>query len=113
MCLPIRLPAHVFFTIMKFHNNEIHNNERTPTRFTLLLLYLYQAMLHLYNSNTSVTTYILIIPCYTPVTLLLHPCKTFAVSSFHHPHCGIFSVFDIVAVYPVAFCPDTVTKYVS
>ena len=28
---PIRLPAHVFFTIMKFHNNEIHNNERTPT----------------------------------------------------------------------------------
>ena len=30
MCLPIRLPAHVFFTIMKFHNNEIHNNERTP-----------------------------------------------------------------------------------
>ena len=25
MCLPIRLPAHVFFTIMKFHNNE-----RTP-----------------------------------------------------------------------------------
>ena len=31
MCLPIRLPAHVFFTIMKFHNNEIHNNERTPT----------------------------------------------------------------------------------
>ena len=32
MCLPIRLPAHVFFTIMKFHNNEIHNNERTPWR---------------------------------------------------------------------------------
>ena len=30
MCLPIRLPAHEFFTIMKFHNNEIHNNERTP-----------------------------------------------------------------------------------
>ena len=30
MCLSIRLPAHVFFTIMKFHNNEIHNNERTP-----------------------------------------------------------------------------------
>ena len=30
MCLPIRLPAHVFFTIMKFHNNEIHSNERTP-----------------------------------------------------------------------------------
>ena len=33
MCLPIRLPAHVFFTIMKFHNNEIHNNERTPGIF--------------------------------------------------------------------------------
>ena len=30
MCLPIRLPAQEFFTIMKFHNNEIHNNEGTP-----------------------------------------------------------------------------------
>ena len=30
MCLPIPLPAHVFFTIMKFHNNEIHSNVRTP-----------------------------------------------------------------------------------
>ena len=31
---PIRLPVHVFFTIMKFHNNEIHNNERTPGKTT-------------------------------------------------------------------------------
>ena len=35
MCLPIRLPAHVFFTIMKFHNNEIHDNERTPVELQL------------------------------------------------------------------------------
>ena len=34
MCLPIRLPAQVFFTIMKFHNNEVHNNERTPSDVT-------------------------------------------------------------------------------
>ena len=34
MYLPIRLPAHVFFTIMKFHNNEIHNNERTPYSYS-------------------------------------------------------------------------------
>ena len=75
-------------------------------------LHPYYTMLHPYNTfATSFSNHvtplwqfccILIIPCYTLVTLLLHPCNTFAASLFHHVHCGILSVFDIVA-----FCPDT------
>ena len=81
-----------------------------------------------WRSLSSVTPlehfcYILIKPCYTFVTLLLHPyytmlhpCNTFAASLFHHLHCGILSVFDFVAFYPVAFrpvvfCPDTPGRY--
>ena len=38
---------------------------------------------------------------------MLHLCNTFAASLLHHLHCGILSVFDIVAFFPVTFCPHT------
>ena len=64
-------------------------------------MYPYYTMLHPYNTfATSLSNHvtplwnfcrILIIPCFTLVTLLWHPCNNFTASLFHHLHCGILS----------------------
>ena len=72
----------------------------------------YYTMLHPYNTfATSLSNhvtplwhfcYILIIPCYTLVTLLLHPSSTFAASRFWHCgilYCGILSGYHNVYIW--------------
>ena len=58
MCLPISLPAHVFFTIVKFHNNEIHNNERTPCSLFARHLLKFILLITLSNDKNFVSCFV-------------------------------------------------------
>ena len=116
----IRYTAYYYYTIRYTQyilsvNDRYPGESRTKCHRTKLLLLNHVTALH--SSNTFCASFlnyftplytfccILIITCYTPVTLLSHPCNTFAVSLLHHLHCGILSVFVIVA-----FCPDTIGR---